>query len=175
MSLICGSLSWLYKNTDSAGLLQENDCCDGKGETGLSGTEEPAWLASYEHSNISRHNEAIQSTIETALEPIRNIRQRSEETLSKNKRKVSQLSVHKQLESHGKRFKGDKTRCGRLSTDLSGRKNDDLVSSYDSDGSKRDDRCEPFGNASAIGLGTEKGKGVMKVFWIIFHVIELVV
>ncbi|KAL0592316.1 hypothetical protein ABG067_000424 [Albugo candida] len=165
MSLICGSLSWLYKNTDSAGLLQENDCCDGKGETGLSGTEEPAWLASYEHSNISRHNEAIQSTIETALEPIRNIRQRSEETLSKNKRKVSQLSVHKQLESHGKRFKGDKTRCGRLSTDLSGRKNDDLVSSYDSDGSKRDDRCEPFGNASAIGLGTEKGKGVMKIFY----------
>jgi chromosome transmission fidelity protein 1 len=93
MSLICGALTWLMRNTDEHGLPLKSavaataDAIKADAASEAEQTaEEPSWLSSFSERKADREASERQATVKTALRQIENIKETPE--LQSKKRKM---------------------------------------------------------------------------------------
>jgi hypothetical protein len=137
MSLICGALSWLTKNTDQTGLLLSKDQND-LNEAGNKENAEPDWLQSYGRNNLELERKEQERKAKEALLSVEDIRK---ETLAqKKKRKISYTYHHHEHKRTQMGYKS--SRLNKAKSELSVKKDDSndeehLVDEYDSDPSSK--------------------------------------
>jgi chromosome transmission fidelity protein 1 len=136
ISLICGALSWLAKNTDEYGLpkapaASSEDKAAANEDTASTKAAEPTWLADFDRKQEDRETQFQQATMQTALAEIDRIRQEPSPTAKKRKialayghheRKRTQRGGAKTVQS-GEPSRNSGTADGE----------EHLVDSYDSD------------------------------------------
>lgn len=133
ISLICGALAWLTKNTDKYGLLRPApNAAAGKDDKPEEPKPcEPSWLASFDKTNSEREERAKQAIAHKALEEIEKLRQ--DPAAQTKKRKMGY--AYNFQERKQRKLTPDAT-GSRLKQPKSGEDGDDdthLVDAYESD------------------------------------------
>lgn len=151
ISLICGALTWLTKNTDEYGLLNSSDAAV-EAEAVEEKSAEPSWLSAFDQQKAAKETKHQQAQLKGELVEIEKIRK--EPTQLTKKRKLAYAYNHHERK---KVPRGSATNSKPTDAKDGGKDGEEhLVEAYDSDRSRRPGSGSDSDSELAPSLGIRR-------------------